>query len=157
MGGEGSDDKAAEGGVELLGGASGSGSADELGIGAGNVLAGGFAVLEVTFLPPGEAFGIRHLNLALPDGFGESADSTFAALGEGAGVRVQDSVSVGAAVAGAHNDALLGGELATEVVEGKSGLNFSHRVVNGKIKQKQQLGQFSQSWLIHAGEPVGSV
>lgn len=140
---EGGDDEAAERAVELVGGACGRGSgrrsrcAEETGVGAGNVLVGGFAVLDVTVLPPGEAVGVGHLQLALADGIGEGADGTLAALGERTGVGVHNSVSMGATVAGAHNDALLGGELATEVVEGKSGLNLCHRVVNGKIKQKQ--------------------
>jgi len=143
LGGEGGDDEAAERGVELVGGASGRGSgrrsgcAEETGVGAGNVLVGGFAVLDVAVLPPGEAVGVGHLKLALADGFGEGADGTLAAFSKRSGVGVHNSVSMGAAVASTHNDALLGGELATEVVKGKGGLNFSHRVVNGKIKQKQ--------------------
>ena len=111
LGGERGDDEAAERGVELVGRASGRGSgrrsgcAEETGVGAGNVLVGGFAVLDVTVLPISKAFGIGHLCFAEVYGFGEGADSTFAALGERTGVRVLDSISVCAPVAGAHDDA----------------------------------------------------
>ena len=71
---------------------------------------------------------------------GESADSTLAALGKRSGVGGHDSISMGATVAGAHNDALLGGEFATEVVKGKGGGYFCHREVN-----------------VYLYEPVGSV
>jgi len=146
LGGEGGDDEAAERGVELVGGASRRGSgrrsgrAEKLGVGAGNVFVGGFAVLDVTVLPPGEAVGVGHLKLALADGFGEGADGTLAALGERPGVGVHDCIRMGSTVAGAHNDALLGGEPATKVVEGKSGGYFCHREVN-----------------VYLYEPVGSV
>ena len=108
------DDEAAESGVELVGGASGRGSgrrrgcAEEPGIGAGDVLAGGTGVLEITILPPGEAVGVGHLKLALADGLRKGADSTLAALGKRSGIWVHNCVSMRAAVAGAHNNALLG-------------------------------------------------
>ena len=123
MSGEGGDDEAAESGIELVGSC-----AEELGIGAGDMLAGCARVLDITLLPPGEAVRVGHLRLALADSLGESADGTFAALSKRAGVRIHNSISVGAAVAGTHNDALLRGEPATEVVEGESGFYFSHRV-----------------------------
>lgn len=124
LGGEGGDDEAAERSVELV-----RGRAEETGVGAGDVLVGGFAVLDITVLPPGKAVGVGHLKLTLADGFGERADGTLAALGKRSCVGVHNRVSVGAAVAGAHNDALFGGELATEVVEGKGGLNLCHSVM----------------------------
>ena len=102
MCGEGGDDEAAEGAIELVGG-----SAEELGIGAGDVLVGGFAVQDVTVLPIGETVGIRHLHFAETHGFGECADGAFAALGERSGVRVLNCISVGATVAGAHDDAFI--------------------------------------------------
>ena len=116
LSGEGGDDEAAERGIELVGSC-----AEELGIGAGDMLAGSTDVLEITLLPPGEAVRVGHLRLALADSLGEGADGTLAALGERAGVRIHNSIGVGAAIAGAHDDALLGGELATEVVERESG------------------------------------
>ena len=123
LSGEGGDDEAAESGIELVGSC-----AEELGIGAGNMLAGCARVLDITLLPPGEAVRVGHLRLALADSLGEGADGTFAALGERAGVRIHNSIGVGAAIAGAHDDAFLSRKPATEVVEGESGLNFSHRV-----------------------------
>ena len=124
LSGEGGDDEAAESGIELVGSC-----AEELGIGAGDMLACSTDVLEITLLPPGEAVRVGHLRLALADSLGEGADGTFAALGERAGVRIHNSIGVGAAIAGAHNDAFLSRKPATEVVEGESRLNFSHRVV----------------------------
>lgn len=62
MRGEGSDDEAAEGGIELVGCC-----AEELGVSAGDVLVGGFALLDITILPIREAFGIGHFRLALAD------------------------------------------------------------------------------------------
>ena len=56
MGGEGGDDEAAKGAIELVGGC-----AEELGVGASDMFVCGFAVLDVTILPIGETVGIRHL------------------------------------------------------------------------------------------------
>ena len=100
MGGKGGDDEATEGAVELVGCC-----AKELGIGASDMFVCGFAVLDVTVLPIGETVGIGHLHFAEAHGFGERADSAFAALGERSGVRVLDCISVRATVAGAHDDA----------------------------------------------------
>ena len=121
LSGEGGDNEAAESGIELVGSC-----AEELGIGAGNMLACSTDVLEITLLPPGEAVRVGHLRLALADSLGESADSAFATLGKRAGVRIHNSIGVGAAIAGAHDDAFLRGKPATEVVEGESGFYFSH-------------------------------
>ena len=63
----------------------------------------GFAVLEIAVLPISETVGIRHLRFAEVHGFRESADSAFAALGKRSGIGVLDSISVRAAVAGAHD------------------------------------------------------
>jgi len=86
--------------MELVGGC-----AEKLGVGAGDMFVSGFAVLDVTVLPIGETIWIGHLRFAEAHGFGEGADGTFAALGERSGVRVLDSISVRATVAGAHDDA----------------------------------------------------
>ena len=102
MGRNGGDDEATEGGIELVGGC-----AEELGVGAGDMLVSGFAVLDVAFLPIGETVGIRHLHFAETHGFGECADGAFAALGERSGVRVLNCISVRATVAGAHDDAFI--------------------------------------------------
>ena len=100
MGRKRSDDEATEGAIELVGGC-----AEELGVGAGYVLVCGFAVLDVTVLPIGKAVRIGHLRFAEAHSFGECADGTFAGLGKRSGVRVLDSISVRATVAGAHDDA----------------------------------------------------
>ena len=121
MRGEGSDDEAAESGIELVGCC-----AEELGIGVCDMLVGGFAVMDVTVLPINEAFGIGHFRLALTDGLGEGADGTLAALGKRSGVRVGDCVSVRTAVAGTHDDAFFAREFATEMVKRKSGFYFCH-------------------------------
>ena len=102
MGGEGGDDEAAEGAVELVGG-----SAENFGIGAGDMFVRGFAVLDVTVLPIGETVRIGHLRFTEAHGFRESADGAFAALGKRSGVRVLDSISVRATVTGAHDDAFV--------------------------------------------------
>ena len=102
MCGEGGDDEAAESAIGLVGRC-----AEELGIGASDMFVCGFAVLDVTVLPIGETVGIRHLHFAEANGFGERADGAFAALGERSGVRVLDSTSVRATVAGAHDDAFV--------------------------------------------------
>ena len=117
MCGEGGDDEAAEGGIELVGGC-----AEELGVGADDVFVSGFAVLDVTVLPKGETIWIGHLRFTETHGFGERADGAFAALGKRSGVRVLDSISVRTAVAGAHDDAFFTGEFATEMVKRKGGL-----------------------------------
>jgi len=114
LGTNGGNDEAAEGAVELVGS-----SAEELGIGTAYMLGSGFAVTEVTILPISKAFGVLHFEFALPDGFGKSADGTFAALCKRSGVRVRDSVGVRAAVAGAHDNTVLRGEFATEMVKSK--------------------------------------
>ena len=112
MRGKGGDDETTEGAVELVGRASvrgsgrRSGCAEELGVGAGDVLVGGFAVLVVTVLPIRKTFGVEHFGLAKGYSLGESADGTLAALGKRSGVRVHDCISVGATVAGAHDDTL---------------------------------------------------
>ena len=97
------DDEATECGIELVGCC-----AEELGIGASWVLAGGFGVLEITVLPIGETVGIRHLRFAEVHGFRESANSTFAALGKRSGIWIKDSVRVRATVPGAHDDTFFG-------------------------------------------------
>ena len=97
------DDEATECGIELVGCC-----AEELGIGASWVLACGFGVLEITVLPIGETVGIGHLRLAEVDGLGESADSTFAALGKRSGIWIKDSVRVRATVPGTHDDTFFG-------------------------------------------------
>ena len=94
------DDEATESAIELVGG-----SAEKFGIGAGDVFVRGFAVLDVTSLPIGETVGIGHLRFAEAHSFGECADGAFAAFGKRSGVRVLDSISVRATVAGAHDDA----------------------------------------------------
>ena len=103
MGRKRSDDEATEGAVELVGSC-----AEEVGIGACDMLVGGFAVLDVTVLPIGETIWIGHLRFTEAHGFRERADGTFAALGERSGVRVLDSISVRATIAGAHDDAFFG-------------------------------------------------
>ena len=103
-----------------------SGCAKELSVGAIDVLVGGFAVLDITVLPIGETFGVKHFGLAERDSLGESADSTLAALSKWSGVRVGDSVSVRTTVAGAHDDTFFAGEFATEMVKRKGGFYFSH-------------------------------
>lgn len=102
MCGEGGDDEATESAIELVGRC-----AEELGVGADDVFVSGFAVLDVTVLPIGEAFGIGHLCFAEAHGFGERADGTFSGLGKRSGVRVLDSISVRATVTGAHDDAFV--------------------------------------------------
>ena len=97
------DDEATEGAIELVGCC-----AEELGIGASWVLAGGFGVLEITVLPISETVGIRHLRLAEVHGFRESADSAFAALGKRSSIWIKDCVRVRATIAGAHDDAFFG-------------------------------------------------
>lgn len=121
MRGEGSDDEAAEGGIELVGCC-----AEELGVCAGDVLVSGFAVMDVTVLPISEAFGIGHLGLALTDGLGEGADGTLAALGKRSCVRVCDCISVRATVAGTHDDTFFAREFATEEVKRKGRFYFCH-------------------------------
>ena len=97
------DDEATECGIELVGGC-----AEELGIGASCVLAGGFAVLEITVLPISETVGIGHLRFAEVDGLRESADSAFAALGKRSNIWIKDCVRVRATIAGTHDDTLFG-------------------------------------------------
>lgn len=74
--GNGSYDEATEGAIELVGCC-----AEELGVGASDMFVRGFAVLKIAVLPIGETVELRHLRFAEADGLGESADSTFAALG----------------------------------------------------------------------------
>jgi len=100
MGGERGNNEATESAIELVGCC-----AEELGVGAGYVLVSGFAVQDVTVLPIGETIRIGHLHFAETHGFRERADGAFAALGKRSGVRVLDSISVRATVAGAHDDA----------------------------------------------------
>jgi len=102
LSGEGGDDEATEGAVELVGG-----SAEKFGIGAGDVFVRGFAVLDVTSLPIGETVGIRHLHFAETHGFGERTNGAFATLGERSGIWVLDCISVRATVASAHDDAFI--------------------------------------------------
>ena len=99
---KGGDDEATESAIELVGRC-----AEELGVGAGDMFVSGFAVLDVTILPIGETVGIGHLRFAEAHGFGECADGAFAAFGKRSGVRVLDSISVGATVTGAHDDAFV--------------------------------------------------
>jgi len=87
---------------------------------------GGFAVLDVTALPIGETIWIGHLRFTEAHGFGEGADSAFAALGERSGVRVLDCISVRATIAGAHDDAFFTGEFATKMVKRKGGFYMCH-------------------------------
>ena len=115
------DDEATEGAIELVGRC-----AEELGVGADDVFVSGFAVLDVTVLPIGETIWIGHLRFTEANGFGERADGAFAALGERSCVRVCDSISVRTTVAGAHDDAFVTGEFATEMVKRESGFYFSH-------------------------------
>ena len=103
MYGEGGDDEATESAIELVGRC-----AKKLGIGASDMFVRGFAVLEITVLPISETVGIRHLRLAEVDGLGESADSTFAALGKRSSIRIKDCVRVRTSVAGAHDDTFFG-------------------------------------------------
>ena len=132
MRGKGGDDEATEGAVELVGRASVRGGrrrsrcAEELGVGACDVFIGGFTVLDITILPVGETFGVKHFGLAECDNLRESADSTFAALGKRSGVWVSDSVSVRATVAGTHDDTFFAREFATKMVKRKGWLYFSH-------------------------------
>ena len=109
MGGEGGDDEAAESAIELVGRC-----AEELGVGADYVFVSGFAVLDVTILPIGETVWIGHLRFTEAHGFRERADGTFSGLGKRSGVRVLDSISVRATVAGAHDDGFFTGEFATK-------------------------------------------
>ena len=102
MCGEGGDDEATESAIELVGCC-----AEELGVGATDMLVSGFAVLDVTVLPIGETFGIGHLRIAEAHSFGECADGAFAAFGKRSDVRVLDSISVRATVTGAHDDAFV--------------------------------------------------
>ena len=135
MGGKRGYDETTESAVELVGRASvrgggrRSGCAEEFGVGACDVLVGGFAVQDVTVLPVGETFGVMHFGLAERDSLGESADGTLAALSKRSCVRVGDSVSVGATVAGAHDDTFFAGEFATEMVKRKCGFYFSHCIL----------------------------
>lgn len=103
MGGERGDDEATESGIELVGG-----GAEELGVGASDMFVRGFAVLKIAVLPIGETVELRHLRFAEADGLGESADSTFAALGKRSGIWIKDCVRVRATIAGAHDDAFFG-------------------------------------------------
>lgn len=96
-------DEATECAIELVGRC-----AEELGIGASWVLAGGFRVLEIAVLPIGETVGIRHLRFAEADGLGESADSAFAALGKRSSIWIKDCVRVRATIASAHDDTFFG-------------------------------------------------
>ena len=121
MCGERGNNESAEGAVELVGD-----SAEEFGVGAGDVFVSGFAVLDVTVLPIGETVGVGHLHFAEADGFGKRADGTFAALGERSGVRVLDCISVRATIAGAHDDAFFTGEFATKMVKRKGGFYMCH-------------------------------
>ena len=132
MRGKGGYDEATEGAVELVGRASvrgsgrRSGCAEELGVGACDVLVGGFAVLGIAILPISETFGVKHFRLAERDSLGESADSTFTALGKWSGVRVCDCVSVRATVASAHDDTFFAREFATKMVKREGRFYFSH-------------------------------
>ena len=99
LGGKGGDDEATECGIELV-----RSCAKELLVGTLKVLVCGFAVLDVTVSPVRETVGIGHLGFAEGYSLREKADSLLAALGKRSGVRVGDSVSVGATVAGAHDD-----------------------------------------------------
>ena len=90
------------------------------------MLVSGFAVLDVTILPICETVGIRHLHFAETHGFGERTNGAFATLGERSGVRVLDSISVRATVAGAHDDAFFTGEFATKMVKRKGGFYMCH-------------------------------
>ena len=117
MSGERGNDEATEGTIELVGG-----SAEEFGVGAGDMFVRGFAVLDVTSLPIGETVGIRHLHFTETHGFGECADGAFAAFGKRSGIWVLDCISVRATVAGAHDDAFFTGEFATKMVKRKGWL-----------------------------------
>lgn len=99
LGGKGGDDEATESGIELV-----YSCAEELLVGALKVLVSGFAVLDVTILPIRETVGIGHLGFAECDCLREKADGLFAALCKRTGIRVCDSISVRATVAGSHND-----------------------------------------------------
>ena len=104
MCGEGGDDEATESAIELVGGC-----AEELGVGATDMLVSGFAVVDVTVLPVGETVGIGHLRFAEAHSFGKRADGAFAALGKRSRVWVLDSISVRATITGAHDDAFITG------------------------------------------------
>ena len=121
LGREGGDDEATEGAIELVGRC-----AEELSVGASDVLVSGFAVLDVTILPIGETLRVGHLYFTLFDSLRESADSTLATLSKWSSIRVGDSVSVRAAVASTHDDMLFAREFATEMVKRKGWLYFSH-------------------------------
>ena len=121
MRGKRGDDEAAESAIELVGGC-----AEEFGVGATDMLVSVFAVVDVTVLPICETVGIRHLHFAETHSFGKRADGAFAALGERSCVRVCDSISVRATVAGAHDDAFFTGEFATKMVKRKGGFYFCH-------------------------------
>ena len=99
LGGKGGDDEATECGIELV-----RSCAKELLVGTLKVLVCGFAVLDVTILPICEAFRIGHFRFAERDSLREKADSLFAALGKRTGIRVCDSISVRATIAGSHDD-----------------------------------------------------
>ena len=96
-------DEATESAIELVGRC-----AKKLGIGASDMFVRGFAVLEITVLPVGEAVGIGHLRLAEVDGLRESADSAFAALSKRSSIWIKDCVRVRATVAGTHDDTFFG-------------------------------------------------
>ena len=118
---KGGDDEAAEGAIKLVGSC-----AEEVGIGACDMLVGGFAVPDVTVLPIGEAFRILHLGFALFDCLRERTDGTLAALSKRSGIRVHDGVRMRTTVAGAHDDAFFTGEFATEMVKRKCGFDVCH-------------------------------
>ena len=70
LGGEGGDDEATEGTIELVGCC-----AEKFGIGASNMFVSGFAVLDVTVLPIGETVWIGHFRFAEAHGFGRVGES----------------------------------------------------------------------------------
>ena len=119
--GKGGDDETSEGGIELVGRC-----AEELGVGASDVLLSGFTVLDVTVLPISKTVGIGHLGFAKGNRLQESADGTLSALGKRSGVRVADCVSVSATVASTHDDTFFAREFATKMVKRKCGFYFSH-------------------------------
>ena len=121
MGRKRSDDETTKSTIELVGCC-----AEEFGIRTSDVLVSSFAVLDVTILPIGETVGIGHLSFAEAHGFGERADSAFAAFSERSCIRVLDSISVRATVAGAHDDAFITGEFATEMVKREGWFYFCH-------------------------------
>ena len=121
MSGEGGDDETAEGAVDLVGRC-----AEELGVGACDVLVGGFSVLDVAILPIGQTVGIGHLQFALFNRLREGVNNRFTILRDGSLIGIHNRISVSTTIASAHHDAFARRESATKMIERKRRFYVCH-------------------------------